>query len=135
MKASILAHGLMQNLVVTADAKGGYRVIAGSRRLEALRALQAEGKLPGDHAVPCQVASDEHALEMSLAENTVRLAMHPADEFEAFGVAVANGPKTTLSRLTDLLVARSPQNSASWRHRPRPALRPETRGSRSVSGL
>src|SRR5438309_146146 len=75
MKASILAHGLMQNLVVTADAKGGYRVIAGARRLAALRELQAEGRLPGNHAVPCQVVTDEHALEMSLAENTVRLAM------------------------------------------------------------
>jgi ParB family chromosome partitioning protein len=91
MKASILAHGLMQNLVVTADAKGGYRVIAGSRRLEALRALQAEGKLPGNHAIPCQVANDDHAIEMSLAENTVRLAMHPADEFEAFARLIDGG--------------------------------------------
>ena len=46
--------------------------------------MQAEGKLPDDYAVPCQVVADEHALEISLAENTVRLAMHPADEFEAF---------------------------------------------------
>ena len=66
-------------------------MIAGGRRLEALRELQAEGKLPGDHAVPCQVASDEHALEMSLAENTVRLAMHPADEFEAFARLIDGG--------------------------------------------
>src|SRR5579883_2172174 len=35
LKASILAHGLMQNLVVTAG-DGRYRVIAGGRRLEAL---------------------------------------------------------------------------------------------------
>ena len=90
MKASILAHGLMQNLVVTAEA-GGYRVIAGGRRLEALRALQAEGKLPDDYAVPCQVAGDEHALEMSLAENTVRVAMHPADEFDAFARLIDGG--------------------------------------------
>ena len=91
MKASILAHGLMQNLVVTAAGDGGYRVIAGSRRLEALRALQDEGKLPGDHAVPCQVVSDDHAAELSLAENTVRLAMHPADEFEAFARLIDGG--------------------------------------------
>ena len=91
MKASILAHGLMQNLVVTADGDGRFRVIAGSRRLEALRALQAEGKLPDDHAVPCQVAGDDHAAEMSLAENTVRLAMHPADEFEAFARLIEGG--------------------------------------------
>ena len=64
MKASILAHGLMQNLVVTEDGEGGYRVIAGGRRLAALRELQEDGKLPGNHAVACQVVTDEHALEL-----------------------------------------------------------------------
>lgn len=91
LKASILAHGLMQNLVVTAAGEGRYRVIAGSRRLEALRALQAEGELPVDHAVPCQMVSDDDAAELSLAENTVRQAMHPADEFEAFARLIAGG--------------------------------------------
>lgn len=91
LKASLLAHGLMQNLVVTEEADGVFRVIAGGRRLEALRSLQAEGKLPEDFAVPCHVVADEHALEMSLAENTVRLAMHPADEFEAFAALIGKG--------------------------------------------
>ncbi|HLJ92766.1 MAG TPA: ParB/RepB/Spo0J family partition protein [Gemmataceae bacterium] len=91
LKASLLAHGLMQNLVVTAADDGTYRVIAGGRRLEAIRSLQAEGKLPQDYAVPCQVVSDAHALEMSLAENTVRLAMHPADQFEAFAALIDQG--------------------------------------------
>src|SRR5229473_6560352 len=48
LKASLLAHGLMQNLVVTDAGDGAYRVIAGGRRLEAIRSLQAEGKLPED---------------------------------------------------------------------------------------
>src|SRR5580704_12589002 len=91
LKASLLAHGLMQNLVVTDAGDGAFRVIAGGRRLEALRALQAEGKLADDFAVPCQVVTDEHALEMSLAENTVRLAMHPADQFEAFAALLDQG--------------------------------------------
>jgi ParB family chromosome partitioning protein len=91
LKASLLAHGLMQNLVVTEGGDGIFRVIAGSRRLEALRMLQAEGKLPEDFAVPCQVVADELGLEMSLAENTVRLAMHPADEFEAFAALIGKG--------------------------------------------
>jgi len=84
LQASILAHGLMQNLVVTRSGDDAYLVIAGGRRLEALRALQEAGKLPEDHAVPCQIVADDHAMELSLAENTVRQAMHPADEFEAF---------------------------------------------------
>jgi ParB family chromosome partitioning protein len=91
LKASLLAHGLMQNLVVTETGDGTLRVIAGSRRLEALRSLQAEGRLPEDFAVPCQVVADEHGLEMSLAENTIRVAMHPADEFEAFAALIGKG--------------------------------------------
>lgn len=91
LKASILAHGLMQNLVVTKGKKGKYQVIAGARRLEALKALQADGVLPDDHAVPCQVVTEEHAAEMSLAENVVRLAMHPADRFEAFAALIDQG--------------------------------------------
>ncbi len=91
LKASLIAHGLMQNLVVTDKGDGMYRVIAGGRRLEAIHSLQAEGKLPEDFAVPCQIVTEQHALEMSLAENTVRLAMHPADQFEAFAALIDQG--------------------------------------------
>jgi ParB family chromosome partitioning protein len=91
LKASILSHGLMQNLVVTDSGDGTYRVIAGSRRLEAIHSLQAEGKLPQDFVVPCQIVTEEHALEMSLAENTIRLAMHSADQFEAFAALIDQG--------------------------------------------
>jgi hypothetical protein len=44
MQASILAHGLMQNLVVTEGDKGKYYVVAGGRRLTAMQGLQKEGK-------------------------------------------------------------------------------------------
>ena len=91
LKASILSHGLLQNLVVTEAGDGAFLVIAGARRLEAIHLLQGEGKLPTDFAVPCQVVTEEHALEMSLAENTVRLAMHPADQFEAFAALIDQG--------------------------------------------
>lgn len=91
LKASLVAHGLMQNLVVTDAGDGQFLVIAGGRRLEAIRSLQAEGKLPEDFAVACQVVSEQDALEMSLAENTVRLAMHPADQFEAFASLIDKG--------------------------------------------
>lgn len=91
LKASILAHGLMQNLVVTDAGDGMFHVIAGGRRLEAIRSLQAEEKLPQDFAVPCQIATEKSAQEMSLAENMVRLAMHPADQFEAFAELIEQG--------------------------------------------
>ena len=91
LKASILAHGLMQNLVVTDASKGKYHVIAGARRLEALKALQKDGLFAPDYTVPCQIVGDEHAAEMSLAENVVRQAMHPADQFEAFAALIDGG--------------------------------------------
>ncbi|MCZ2340461.1 MAG: ParB/Srx family N-terminal domain-containing protein [Bacteroidales bacterium] len=91
LKASILAHGLMQNLVVTDAGDGAFLVIAGGRRLEAIHLLQKEGKLPENFAVPCQIVTEESAKEMSLAENVVRLAMHPADQFEAFAELIEEG--------------------------------------------
>jgi ParB family chromosome partitioning protein len=91
LKASLLAHGLMQSLVVTDARNGTYLVVAGGRRLEALRSLEAEGKLPEDYAVPCLVVTDQHAQEMSQAENTARLVMHPADQFEAFAALMDKG--------------------------------------------
>ena len=91
LKASIIAHGLMQNLVVTDTGTGTFHVIAGGRRLEAIHSLQAEGKIPDDFTVPCQIVAEASAPEMSLAENVVRLAMHPADQFDAFADLLDKG--------------------------------------------
>ena len=91
IKASIAALGLLENLVVRAAEPGDdgterHPVIAGGRRLAALQALAAEGEIDPDHPVPCLVrAGDGDSEEVSLAENVVRVAMHPADQVEAFG--------------------------------------------------
>ena len=91
LMASIAAHGLQQNLVVRrARKRGVFEVVAGGRRLDALKDLQAEGAVAADYSVPCQVRTKD-AEEISLAENTVRAAMHPADEFEAFAKLVDKG--------------------------------------------
>ena len=83
MKASIANHGLLENLVVRMDGPadaGAYAVIAGGRRLAAMKALAEDGTIDADHPVPCLVAADPAmAGELSLAENIVRIAMHPAD--------------------------------------------------------
>lgn len=85
LTASIAAHGILQSLAVQPDKKGKYRVIAGQRRFNALCALAKDGKIAKDYPVPCLVAADTaSATELSLAENTVRAPMHPADQFEAF---------------------------------------------------
>ena len=90
LKASIAAHGLLENLIARsmgpdADGPGRYAVIAGGRRLAAMQALAAEGALEEDHPVPCRMIEDIMAAEeVSLAENSVRAAMHPADQVDAF---------------------------------------------------
>ena len=92
LKASIKARGLKQNLVVhpSADEKGVLAVTAGGRRLKALQELAAEGVIPADYKVPCLVEA-EAALETSLMENTIRAAMHPADEFVAMAALIDAG--------------------------------------------
>lgn len=93
LAASIRAHGLLENLVVV--GKGGkYEVVAGGRRHRALQQiLKADGKLPAplDDGIPCKVILADEAHAASLAENTVREAMHPADQFEAFHLMAEKG--------------------------------------------
>ena len=93
LKASIAAIGLLENLVVRADesAEDGaerYAVVAGGRRLKAMQALVEDKVFDADHPVPCQVRTgDAEPSELSLAENVIRIAMHPADQVVAFSEA------------------------------------------------
>ena len=94
LKASLAAHGLLASLVVRPieSIRPRYAVVAGGRRLAALKALAAEGAIPVNHPVPCRVdGSDTPPGELSLAENVVRVAMHPADQAQAFGRLAAGG--------------------------------------------
>ena len=90
LKASIAAHGLLENLIArsmgpSTDCIARYAVIACGRRLAAMQALAAEGALDDDHPVSCRmIGAIVAAEEVSLAENSVRAAMHPADQVEAF---------------------------------------------------
>lgn len=83
LASSILAHGLLQNLVVS-PAGDNFMVVAGGRRLQALQSLAKQGDLPPDFEVTCNVLGSVSAHEASLAENVAREAMHPVDEFLAF---------------------------------------------------
>jgi len=96
LKASIAAHGLLQNLVVRAGPKGKFEVEAGERRRRAMLALAEDKVLPRDHQVTCLVlsADNEAAPEASLAENFHRLAMNPADEAQAFAALIEGGATT-----------------------------------------
>ena len=90
LKASIAALGLLENLVVRTDDPGEdnaerFAVVAGGRRLKAMQELVEDKVFDADHPVPCQVRSgDADPAELSLAENVIRIAMHPADQVVAF---------------------------------------------------
>ncbi|MCY4318618.1 MAG: ParB/Srx family N-terminal domain-containing protein, partial [Alphaproteobacteria bacterium] len=100
LKASIAALGLLENLVVRMDEPaddGGerYAVVAGGRRLKAMQALAGDGVLDADHPVPCQVR-DIGSGEVSLAENVMRVPMHPADQVTAFSELAASGQSVSV---------------------------------------
>ncbi|HCR1552918.1 TPA: ParB N-terminal domain-containing protein [Pseudomonas aeruginosa] len=92
LAASIQRVGLLQNLIVTATADGErYEVVAGGRRLAALKLLAKKRRISKEWEVPCLLVADGTARTASLTENVQREAMHPADQFEAFAALVAEG--------------------------------------------
>lgn len=113
----IAARGLKQNLVVipahfisgevneewqgTDRWAGKFEVIAGGRRFQAMRILVSDGRLPADHAVPCLVEDRGEAKETSLSENLHKVAMNPADEFEAYQQIIDDRLKDSAVSRTD----------------------------------
>ena len=92
LAASISRVGLLQNLIVIAATDGEqYEVVAGDRRLTALKLLAKKKRIPADVEVPCLLVADASARTVSLAENVQRENMHPADQFVAFAALVKEG--------------------------------------------
>ena len=98
LAALIDSQGLLHNLVVTEQTVGRgnarkvqFAVAAGERRRRALLLLQQGGRLAKSHEVLCELVPPERAREISIAENSGREALHPADEFEAFNALIAEG--------------------------------------------
>ncbi|MDM0052973.1 ParB/RepB/Spo0J family partition protein [Variovorax sp. J22R115] len=84
LAALIDAQGLLQRLSVIAQDDGRHAVVAGGRRLQAIQMLAAQGRWPADRPVACTLFEADRAVQVSLAENSGREAMHPADQIEAF---------------------------------------------------
>ena len=89
--AEVIAHrGLLQSLSVRpvrdeqGQETGTFEVPAGGRRFQALQLLVKQKRLAKTTPVPCLVKTDGIAEEDSLAENTMREALHPLDQFRAF---------------------------------------------------
>jgi len=70
LAASIARVGLLQNLTVITSPDGQwFEVVAGRRRLAALKLLVKRHKLAKDHPVPCLLVPDTSARTVSLSEN------------------------------------------------------------------
>ena len=90
------AHGLLNPLLVVPHLSkkkptGKYEVVAGGRRLRALRKLAELGKVGKAEQIPCKTVTREQATAMSMAENSGREAMNVADTVVAFRDMVAAG--------------------------------------------
>tara|TARA_R110000868_G_scaffold936_1_gene7105 strand:+ start:135 stop:1994 length:1860 start_codon:yes stop_codon:yes gene_type:complete len=102
LAASIEVKGLIQPLCVrladTGTARGGdqYEIIDGRRRYQALARLVKDKVLKRDHPVPVIVRNEDdgEALETSLMANTVRLPMHPVDQYEVMARLAEQGLTT-----------------------------------------
>lgn len=92
LASSIARVGLLQNLTVVAAPDGEqYEVVAGRRRLAALKLLVKRHKLDKNHAVHCLLVQDEAARTVSLTENVQREAMSPIEELFAWKDLAAEG--------------------------------------------
>lgn len=95
LEASIRTLGLLSPLIIHAMPKprGHYGVLAGGRRLRAMQALVERGVFEKDHSVDCVVRDEDAATstELSVIENTARVALTPAQEFQAFAKLRADG--------------------------------------------
>lgn len=61
-----------------------FEVAGGGRRTQALWLLAEQGRIPPDHPVSVKIEPRADARETSLSENLHRVAINPADEFDAF---------------------------------------------------
>lgn len=63
LAASIAARGLLQNLTVTPTDDDRFEVVAGARRLAALKVLAKQGDLPKTCAIACQIVDRDSAAD------------------------------------------------------------------------
>jgi ParB/RepB/Spo0J family partition protein len=86
---TIEAIGLLQNLVVRRDGEK-FVVVAGGRRLAAMKKLASTGRWKHDEKVPCLVIEGEILLEQ-LAENEQRVNLHPWEAGKGYFRLVEKG--------------------------------------------
>lgn len=95
MKASIVATGVLQNLIAAPrKTDGKFAVFAGGTRLLAIQELVSEGKLAAEFEVPVLVYGDidpdsADAIAIAMSENLIRTQMDFVDECAAMAQLAA----------------------------------------------
>lgn len=84
-----IVQGINVRAILDADGNetGDFETPAGGRRFRAIARLVEAGRFPADGLVPCLVKkanAKTSAVDDSLAENMLRLGLHPLDQFRAF---------------------------------------------------
>ena len=84
-----LVQGLNVRAILDEDGveTGDFETPAGGRRYRSIARLVEAGRFPADGLVPCiakKADAKTSAVDDSLAENLLRLALHPLDQFKAF---------------------------------------------------
>ena len=79
LAASITANGVVQPILVRAQANGRFQLIAGERRWRA-------SQLAGKKTIPAilRQVSDEQAMEITIVENLQRADLNPMEQARAF---------------------------------------------------
>lgn len=94
---SVWAAGLIQSIAGLADDRGGAEIVAGGRRLRALKYLDEQHpdlatKRPDLASPMVMLAPDRETAEAWAAmENVARRDLHPAEEIRAYGKMEAKG--------------------------------------------
>ena len=90
--ANILASKQLQQLLVVRVGADAFEVLDGGRRWRAMQALVAQVRDLDDEVNVEIVAGSEAALrEIALSANTMRRALHPVEEYEAFAAMAEAG--------------------------------------------
>ena len=95
----IKAQGLLQNLIGFVQMKGKKQtgvieIVGGGRRLDAIIYLAQTGQIdPETFEIEVKICTVAEAIEKSLAENSGREDLHPADQFRGF-LAMKNEGKS-----------------------------------------
>jgi ParB family chromosome partitioning protein len=98
---SLRTVGLLQNLGGLEEGPEKIGVVAGGRRLRALKLLAQDEDGEGEsRLVPIKITTDEgEARAWANTENTARMALNPADEIAAYGEMADRGaPAETIAK-------------------------------------